>query len=129
MQQRNEGEPDIGEFIGSLDDPVLRELAMITTSEVEALSDPAAGLAEAIGYLEEERKSLEEQKLVAQLRKDDGGAAAQSRSKSTCSSSFKTKPANRIFGGPNPLPPVLPEGRGKAVRDRAAKPARFDKGE
>jgi len=68
-QQRNEGEPDIGEFIGSLEDTVLRELAMLATSEVEALTDLQQVLAGAIGYLEEERKSLEEQKLIAQLRK------------------------------------------------------------
>jgi DNA primase len=68
-QQRNEGEPDIGEFLGLLSDPVLRELAMIATSEVEALTDPQQVLAEAIGYIEEQRKSLEAQKLEARLRK------------------------------------------------------------
>jgi DNA primase len=67
--QRNEGEPDMGEFLGALTDPTLRELAVAATDEVESLPEQDRVLAEAIAYLEEQRKAAEEQKLMAQLRR------------------------------------------------------------
>jgi DNA primase len=67
--QRDEGEPVFNEFLGLLDDPALRELAIEVLDEAEALEDAKATLAEAVKHLEQERRLNEERKLIATLRR------------------------------------------------------------
>lgn len=70
--QRDEGEPVFNEFLGYLGQQgkvALQELAVTALDEVESLPDPAAVLAEATAYLDEERQLQEKQKLIATLRR------------------------------------------------------------
>jgi DNA primase len=77
--QRDEGEPVFNEFLGSLGDPALTQLAVELVDEVEALSaTPSAAdetpvldrmLADAVAHLQELGRRREEQKLVAELRR------------------------------------------------------------
>jgi DNA primase len=63
--QRDEGEPVFNEFLGSLDDPSLVELAITAAEEIEALADIERALSEAFAYFERARRVRDEQKLVA----------------------------------------------------------------
>jgi hypothetical protein len=70
--QRDEGVPVFNEFLGVLGDPALQELAVEVLDEVESLSavpDLKAILTDAVGYLSEQRKAFEQQKLVAEVRR------------------------------------------------------------
>ena len=78
--QRDEGEPVFNEFLGSLSDPALTELAVELVDEVEALSEARPSdddetpildrtLADALAHLLELGRRREEQKLVAELRR------------------------------------------------------------
>ena len=69
--QRDEGEPVFNEFLGSLQDPELIELAIAAAEEVEALADLGKVLTEAFAYFERSRRVREEQKLVASSRRND----------------------------------------------------------
>jgi len=67
--QRDEGAPVFNEFLGSLTDPLLVELAVEATGEVEALSAPDVLVEDAVAYFHEARQLQESQKLEAQLRR------------------------------------------------------------
>ena len=67
--QRDEGEPVFNEFLGALQDPALAELAVAAVDEVESFTDLEPTLAEAVAYLDAERRLGEEKKLVAALRR------------------------------------------------------------
>lgn len=73
--QRDEGEPVFNEFLGSLGEPALAEIAMLAVDEVEALDDPDRVLSEALGWLEHQRRVQEEQKLLAALRRSSDSSA------------------------------------------------------
>jgi hypothetical protein len=73
--QRDEGEPVFNEFLGSLGEPALAEIAMLAVDEVEALDDPDRVLSEALAWLEHRRRVQEEQKLLAALRRSSDGAS------------------------------------------------------
>jgi hypothetical protein len=63
--QRDEGEPVFNEFLGSLEDPSLVELAITAAEEIEALADVERALNEAFAYFERAKRVRDEQKLVA----------------------------------------------------------------
>ncbi len=67
--QRDEGVPVFNEFLGSLTDPLLVELAVEATGEVETLSAPDVLVDDAVAYFHEARQLQESQKLEAQLRR------------------------------------------------------------
>ena len=68
--QRDEGEPVFNEFLGSLQEPILVETAKLAVDAVESLPGPVEEiLAEALAYLERQRRVREEQKLVAASRR------------------------------------------------------------
>ena len=71
--QRDEGEPVFNEFLGSLGEPALTEIAMLAVDEVEALNDPDRVLSEALAWLEHQRRVQGEQKLLAALRRNSEG--------------------------------------------------------
>lgn len=67
--QRDEGEPVFNQFLASLPDPALIELAVEAVQEVEALASVDKVLSEALGYIERTRRIHEEQKLLASSRR------------------------------------------------------------
>jgi DNA primase len=67
--QRDEGEPVLNEFLGTLPDPMLVETAMVAIDEVESHDDPASDLEGALAYLDRLRQVQEQQKLVATSRR------------------------------------------------------------
>lgn len=67
--QRDEGEPVFNEFLGTLAEPALSEIAMLAVDEVEALDDADRVLAEALAWLDRRRRVRDEQKLLATLRR------------------------------------------------------------
>jgi DNA primase len=73
--QRDEGEPVFNEFLGSLGEPALTELAMLAVDEVEALDDADRVLSEALAWLDHRRRVQEEQKLLAALRRSSDNAS------------------------------------------------------
>jgi hypothetical protein len=93
--QRDEGEPVFNEFLGLLRDSGAKPdpsstpdegayaptagdligLAVDTVDEVEAMADAETTLAEALAHLENMRRTGEEQKLMAQLRRTSEGPA------------------------------------------------------
>lgn len=73
--QRDEGEPVFNEFLGSLGEPALAEIAMLAVDEVEALNDADRVLSEALAWLEHQRRVQGEQKLLAALRRSSDGAS------------------------------------------------------
>jgi DNA primase len=73
--QRDEGEPVFNEFLGGLQEPALKDLAMQAVDEVEAFTEPERVLAEGLEYLNRVRRVREEQKLVASSRRtSDSGS-------------------------------------------------------
>jgi hypothetical protein len=72
--QRDEGEPVYNEFLGTLAEPALSEIAMLAVDEVEALDDPDRVLADALAWLDHRLRVQEEQKLLAQLRRTSNSA-------------------------------------------------------
>ena len=73
--QRDEGEPVFNEFLGTLGEPALSEIAMLAVDEVESLDDPDRVLADALAWLEHRRRVREEQKLLAALRRNSSSAS------------------------------------------------------
>lgn len=71
--QRDEGEPVFNEFIGSLGEPELVEIAFSSAEEVETLGEPKQILADALAYFERNRRVRDEQKLVAFVRRTNEG--------------------------------------------------------
>ena len=68
--QRDEGEPVFNEFLGSLREPDLTEIAKLAVDAVETLPGPVEDiLSEALAYLERQRRARDEQKLVAASRR------------------------------------------------------------
>lgn len=67
--QLDEGEPVFNEFIGNLQDPEVKLLAVELWEMAEGLPDVEATLTGALAYLEEERRRAEEQKQLAELRR------------------------------------------------------------
>lgn len=74
--QRDEGEPVLNEFLGTLPDPTLVETAMLAVDEIESHADPEADLQAALAYLDRLRQVQEEQKLVATSRRISGNGDA-----------------------------------------------------
>jgi hypothetical protein len=72
--QRDEGEPVFNEFLGTVKEPLIAEIAVRAVEEVEALDDPELILPEALAYLARQRRVKEEQKLVAASRRTTGNA-------------------------------------------------------
>jgi hypothetical protein len=73
QHQRDEGEPAFHEFLAVLRDPALTELAVELVDEVGALTDLDQALAEALEHLQDSRRRVEEQKLMAALRRSSDG--------------------------------------------------------
>jgi DNA primase len=67
--QRDEGEPVLNEFLGTLLDPKLIESAVQAVDEVEGHPDFEAELADALAFLDHLREVQERQKLVATSRR------------------------------------------------------------
>jgi hypothetical protein len=67
-QQQDEGEPQFNELLGNLSDPVA-ELAVELIKEFESLGDADARLKDAIEFLDEMRRSAEQEKQMARLRR------------------------------------------------------------
>jgi len=67
--QRDEGEPVFNEFLGQLPEPLLTELAVELVHEIELFRDLDQTMKGALEHLAQSRRQLEEQKLVAQLRR------------------------------------------------------------
>ena len=67
--QRDEGEPVFNEFLGGLQEPALKDLAIQAVDEVQAFTEPERVLAEGLEYLNRVRRVREEQKLVASSRR------------------------------------------------------------
>lgn len=78
--QRDEGEPVLNEFLGTLGEPALAEIAMLAVDEVEALDGADQVLAEALAWLEHRRRVREEQKLLAALRRSSDGVSENDES-------------------------------------------------
>ncbi len=67
--QQDEGEPVFNEFLGLLTDESLRELAVIAVQEAEELMNPEALIAESLAYFQENRRRLEERKLLTDVQR------------------------------------------------------------
>lgn len=67
--QRDEGEPVFNEFLATLEDPQLKQLAVELVEEAESLADPEQVLQSALGHFAEVQRRREERKLVAELRR------------------------------------------------------------
>jgi DNA primase len=76
--QRDEGEPVFNEFLGTLGEPALAEIAMLAVDEVEALDDADCVLSEALLWLDHRHRVQEEQKLLAALRRSSENASVDS---------------------------------------------------
>lgn len=74
-RQRDEGEPVFHEFLGSLKDDSLRELAIVAVQEVEALNDPELLVREALGYFRAADAIQSQRKLLANLQRNSPGEA------------------------------------------------------
>jgi DNA primase len=70
-QQQDEGEPVFSEFLGTLEDPAVANLAVELVEEFDSLTDADARLKEAIAFLDEKRRGAEHEKQMAQLRRKD----------------------------------------------------------
>jgi DNA primase len=75
--QRDEGEPVLNEFLGTLPDPTLMEAAMLAVDEVETIEDLDADLDRNIAYLHHLRHVQDELKLVATSRRISANGAAE----------------------------------------------------
>ena len=71
--QRDEGEPVFNEFLASLTDPELTEIAVTAVEEVDRLGDKDHVLADIYAYFERNRRVRIEQKLVATSRRMSQG--------------------------------------------------------
>jgi DNA primase len=69
QHQRDEGEPVFAEFLGTLGELGLTELAVELVDEVEALEDMGALLTDAVGHMKESRGRQEGQQLMSALRR------------------------------------------------------------
>jgi DNA primase len=67
-QQQDEGEPQFNELLGNLSDPVA-ELAVELIKEFESLGDVDVRLKDTIEFLDEMRRSAEQEKQMARLRR------------------------------------------------------------
>lgn len=75
QHQRDEGEPVFSEFLGSLDDPELSDLAVSLIEESEMLKDVDERLKEAGEFLAGEKIRDEERKHLAELRRKSSSDA------------------------------------------------------
>ena len=71
--QRDEGEPVFSEFLASLTDAELAEIAVTAVEEVDRLGDKDHVLADVYAYFERNRQVRIEQKLVATSRRMSQG--------------------------------------------------------
>ena len=71
--QQDEGEPVFNEFLGSLNDESLRELAVLAVEEAESLADPQGLLEASIGYFQETRRAMEDRKLLSEVQRKTPG--------------------------------------------------------
>ena len=69
--QRDEGEPVFNQFLASLEDPELVELAVTAVEEVEALADMEGMLQQASTFFERTRRVRDEQKLVTSSQRKE----------------------------------------------------------
>jgi DNA primase len=75
--QRDEGEPVFNEFLTTLPESGLRELAIRLVEEAEGFENLKNVLADAIAYLGESRRRQEDRKLVAEFRRTSEQNAAE----------------------------------------------------
>jgi hypothetical protein len=69
--QRNEGEPKLNEFLGLLEEPQLKSVAMRWVDEASAAAEPEAVLTGSLGHLSDERRRVDERKLIDRLRRTE----------------------------------------------------------
>ncbi|HET6250875.1 MAG TPA: DNA primase [Tepidisphaeraceae bacterium] len=69
--QQDEGEPVFNEFLGSLSDENLRELAIIAVQDADVLADLDGLVNEAIGFFAESRRRAEGQKLLSEVQRNN----------------------------------------------------------
>jgi DNA primase len=69
QHQQDLGEPVFSEFVGQLDEPAVKEVALELMEMAEALEDVTETLNGALGFFQEERRRREEHKQLAELRR------------------------------------------------------------
>jgi hypothetical protein len=69
--QRNEGEPILNEFLGLLEEPQLKSVAMRWVDEASAAAEPEAVMTGSLGHLSDERRRIDERKLIDRLRRTE----------------------------------------------------------
>jgi len=74
--QRDEGEPVLNEFLSALSEGA-KEVAVELVQEVEQLTDTQRTLADAVAHLAQQRRRVEERKLVAELRRTSEANSSQ----------------------------------------------------
>jgi hypothetical protein len=69
QHQQDLGEPVFSEFVGQLDEPAVKEVALELMEMAEALEEVNETLSGALGFFQEERRRREEHKQLAELRR------------------------------------------------------------
>jgi hypothetical protein len=69
QHQQDLGEPVFSEFLGGLDEPALKELAVELMEMAEELAEVEETLKGALNFLDEEKRRRDEQKHLAELRR------------------------------------------------------------
>src|SRR5688500_14209772 len=71
QHQQDEGEPVFAEFLGLLEESALKELAVELVESAQQLTDDKVDetLSGVVSFLDEERRRLQEQKQLAELRR------------------------------------------------------------
>lgn len=75
--QRDEGEPAFNEFLGTLQEPVLKQLAVELVEEAEELADVDQMLRSALEYFTAVKERRDKGKLVAELRRSKESSQQQ----------------------------------------------------
>ena len=75
QHQQDLGEPEFREFIGQLDEPVIKALALELMAEAEEMEDVEQTLEGALSFIREERRRREDSKHLAELRRISHSAA------------------------------------------------------
>jgi DNA primase len=75
QHQQDLGEPEFREFIGQLDEPVIKALALELMAEAEEMEDVEQTLEGALSFVREERRRREDSKHLAELRRISHNAA------------------------------------------------------
>jgi DNA primase len=75
QHQQDLGEPEFREFVGQLDEPAVKALALELMAEAEAMEDVEQTLEGALNFIREERRRREDSKHLAELRRISHSAA------------------------------------------------------